>query len=99
MATPGVVMRALASDWSLTGPRYSATSSILIVAFWIFPLGDTGGYAPADVGDLTLQIAQAGLAGIAGDDVPDRAGGEIDLLGIQAVGIPLAGNQIARWRS
>jgi len=54
-------------------------------------LGDLAGHPPADGSDLALQIAQTGLPGVAGDDMPQGAAGEGDLLGGKPVGRALRG--------
>jgi hypothetical protein len=58
-------------------------------------VGDLHGDVAQRLADLALQIANAGLAGIALDDQPQRLIVDLDLLGLQAVGLELAANQIA----
>ena len=48
-------------------------------------LGDLAGDLPADGGDLALQVPDARLAGVEGDDLPDRPVGDVDELGAQGV--------------
>ena len=55
-----------------------------------FPPGHPSGHPAADGGDFALEVAQSGFPGIAADDAPQGAGGELDLRGVQPVGLALA---------
>ena len=58
-------------------------------------LGDVAGDLAADRADLALQVADAGLARVLLDDRGQRRVGELDLGGLEAVGLDLARHQVA----
>src|SRR5206468_10693724 len=58
-------------------------------------LGDLDGDGAQDAADLALQAAYAGLAAIALDDAAQGGVLDLDLLGLQPVGLELAAHQIA----
>ena len=57
-------------------------------------LGDLAGDLAADRADLALQVADAGLARVLLDDRVERRIGELDLRGLQPVGLELARDQV-----
>ena len=58
-------------------------------------LGDLACDLAADRADLALEVADAGLARVLVDDRPQRGVGECDLPALQAVGLDLAGDEVA----
>ena len=47
--------------------------------------GDPDGHLAERLAELALELAHAGLAGVAGDDGAQRGVGDLDLVGVQAV--------------
>ena len=56
-------------------------------------LGDLPGDLAHDVGDLALEVADAGLVGVGLDELDHRLVGDLDVLGLQAVVLHLLGHQ------
>ena len=77
-----------------TGPAASATRLGIDRGRPALPLGAAAGDLAADRRDLALEVPQAGLAGVVGDDLPDRRVGDLQVLGRQAVGLELLGDDV-----
>ena len=76
-------------------PRSSSTSSAPISADSEFVGRDLARHLARQSADLALQLAHAGLAGVAGDDLAHRVVGDHDLLVGEAGLFDLARNQVA----
>ena len=86
VATPGMPVRSASSRKNRDGPSRSATS--LRFDGDRLRAGPRRGGGPIlrqIDGDLALEVAQAGLAGVIGDDLADRRVGDRQVAGRQPV--------------
>ena len=93
VATPGSAVRSATSDMNFCGPRYSGTSSALTTNFSFEPSATLTATPRHDRADLALEVAHAGLARVAVDDLGDRVVGDLDLLVLEAVLLELLGHE------
>ena len=96
VATPGTLVRRRCSAKTRRRPSSSRArlAGDLDLALGL-ALGDVAGDFAADRADLALEVADAGLARVLLDDRGQRGVGELDLGGLQAVGLDLARDQVA----
>ena len=85
VATPATPVRSASSRKNRDGPSRSATRLGSIVVGVALALGAAAGHLAADRGDLPLEVPQARLAGVVGDDPADRRVGDRQVLRRQAV--------------
>ena len=76
-------VRSATSRKKRGGPSDSGTCAGPTVVGLRLPLGVLAGDLAADRGDLALEVPQAGLAGVVGDDLPDRVVAERHVLGVR----------------
>ncbi len=60
-----------------------------------FAFSDAPGHLPAQGADLPLQVPEPRLQGVVHDDLPDHFGGNLEILGAQAVFGQLPGQEVA----
>ena len=95
VATPGTSVRRRCSDENLRLPSSSrARFAVDRRPCRDLALRDLAGDLAEDGADLALEVADAGLARVLLDDHQDRVVGDLDLVGLDAVGLELAGHQV-----
>ena len=94
VATPGVPVRSATSRKKRGGPSTSGTIAAVDRHPLALALGVLACDLAADRRDLALEVPQARLAGVVGDDLADRVVGERHVLGRQAVRIELLGDDV-----
>ena len=95
VATPGRLVRIATSLSNCGGPEYGAKIVGVDPDRPALTLGDADGDVAQGLADLALEVAHAGLARVALDDVAQGRVGDLDLLRLQAVGLQLPPHQVA----
>ena len=96
VATPGTRVRRLTSAWTLRRPSSSATlPRLTLTRLRRRPLRDLARDLAADRADLALELADAGLARVAGDDLAQRRVGDLRPGPLQPVALDLARDEVA----
>ena len=96
VATPGSPVRRATSGWKRRVPSSSATAFGPDRALGLaLALGELARDLAADRADLALEVAHAGLARVALDDLAQRLVGELELRLHQAVLLDLPRHQVA----
>ena len=100
MATPGFAVRSsISSSRNRGAPSSCATVSGAIVDRRFVAFGAAAGDLAAQRPDLTLEIADAGLAGVAADHRADGLLVKVELLARQTVVLDLLVDQVLARRS